>query len=79
MLGRAFLGRLLDAPYVELRVRAAADPISGICTELECFAERGVWERLRLHDGCSVAVVVTPRKLRNDRSIWVADRIERLG
>lgn len=77
--GRAFLGSLLDEPYVELRVRAAADPISGVCVELECFTKKSVWEGLRLHDGCSVAVVVTPRKLRNDRSIWVAGRMERLG
>jgi hypothetical protein len=77
--GRAFLGPLLSEPYVELRVRADADPISGICIELECFAKRATWEQLRLHDGCSVAVVVVPKRLRSDRSIWVARRIERLG
>lgn len=77
--GRAFLGSLLSEPYVELRVRADADPISGICIELECFAKRKDWEQLHLHDGCLVAVVVVQKKLRNDRSIWIARRIERLG
>lgn len=77
--GRAFLGSLLTEPYVELRVRADADPISGICVELECFAKKVTWDQLRMHDGCLVAVVVVPKKLRNERSIWVARRIERLG
>jgi hypothetical protein len=77
-LGRALLGSLLNEPYVELRVRAAADAVSGICVELECFAPKKEWERLRLHDGCSVAVVVRPAKLRDERKIWVARRVERL-
>jgi hypothetical protein len=77
--GRAFLGALLSEAYVELRVRADADPISGICVELECFAKKSTWDQLRLHDGCPVAVVVMPKKLRKDRSIWVARRMERLG
>lgn len=78
VFGRALLGRLLDEPYVELRVRAMADPVSGVCVQLECFLRRKVWDTLGLHDGCSVAVMVTPRKLRADRSIWVADNVERL-
>jgi hypothetical protein len=77
--GRAFLGPLLSEQYVEMRVRADADPISGICIELECFAKKKAWDSLRLHDGCSVAVIVVPKKLRNDRSIWVVRRIERLS
>lgn len=77
--GRAFLGPLLSEPYVELRVRGDADPISGICVELECFAKKATWDQLHLHDGSLVAVVVVPKKLRNERSIWVARRIERVG
>lgn len=76
--GRAFLGPLLEEPFVEFRVREVADPVSGICAEIECFAKKKSWEQLRLHDGCSVAVAVSPRKFKNDKSIWVADRVERL-
>lgn len=77
-VGRAFAGPLLQEPYVELRIREAADPVSGISVELECFLKRKMFDKLRLHDGCSVAVVVSPRPFPNGKSIWIATRIERL-
>jgi hypothetical protein len=77
-VGRAFAGPLLQQLYVELRIREAADPFSGISIELECFLKRKTFDKLRLHDGCSVAVVVSPRPFPNGKSIWIATRIERL-
>jgi len=77
LFGRAFLGDLLNEAYVEFCVRAQADPVSGICPQMECFAKASVWNRLKLHDGCMVAVSARPQKLRRDRKIWVARTIER--
>lgn len=76
-LGRAFVGKLLDEPYVEIRVRGSADPFSGVCVELDCFLTRRIYEKHALHAGCSVAVAVSPRTFRN-RAVWVATHVERL-
>ncbi len=79
LMVRALPGPLLTEPYVKMRVRAPADPISGICPEMECFVRKRMWERAKLRNGCSVSVIATRMRLRNATSIWIADHFERLG
>jgi hypothetical protein len=79
VMGRGFLGKLVDESYVEIFIREDLDEETCTCNQFRFFLPLVVFERSRLRQNSRAAASLNPYTLPDGQQLWLAEEIHPVG
>ena len=77
VIGRGFLGKLVDESYVEIVIRGDLDEETYTCNQFRFFIPLVAFERSRLIQNSRAAASLKAYTLPDGQQLWLADEIHR--